>query len=88
MAGDVDGRMECGMAEREANTDCSMSTPDRSEKLTAARKKLRKFQSRHAQKSLARSSRSVANTSTMKDAKESMDQETCCICCRLSAGAG
>ena len=41
MAGDGDERMECGMAEREVSTDCSMSMPDRSEKLAAARKKLR-----------------------------------------------
>ena len=39
MAGDGDGRMECGVAERESNAYCSMSTPDRSEKLAAARKK-------------------------------------------------
>ena len=43
MAGDGDGRMECGMSEREANADCSMLMPGRSEKLAAARKKLRKF---------------------------------------------
>ena len=41
MAGDDDGRMEYGMAEREAIADCSMSTPDRSEKLAVARKKLK-----------------------------------------------
>ena len=60
MAGDGDGRMECGIAEREANADCSMSLPDRSEKLAAAKKKLRKFQSRNAQKSLAHAFRSDA----------------------------
>ena len=86
MAGDGDGRMECGMAERDANADCSMSLPDRSEKHAAARKKLRKFHSRNAQMSFARTSRSEANTSIMKDAKQNMDQETCSICCCLSAG--
>ena len=86
MAGDGDGRMECGMAEREANADCSMSLPDRSEKHAAARKKLRKFHSRNAQKSLACTSRSEANTSIMKDAKENMDLETSSICCCLSTG--
>ena len=59
MAGDGDGRMECGMAEREENADCSMSMPDRSEKLAVARKKLRKFQSRNAQKKKANNNCSV-----------------------------
>ena len=75
MAGDGDGRMECGMAKREANADCSMSMPDRSEKLAAARKKLRKFQSRNAQKKKANNNCSVCEDAILESSNTQDGQD-------------